>query len=97
MPTYIITYDLNYRGQNYDCIHEKLNSYPQCWHMQGSAWIISTGLSASAIRDDLKKCLDENDELFIARLSGEAAWFGYNSEQNKWLKAALTNKLSKVA
>lgn len=97
MATYIVNYDLNKHGQNYNCIVKKLESYSTYWHMQGSGWILITNDSAKQIRNNLKPCLDSNDELFVAKLSGEAAWAGYNSDITEWLKLALTNQYKKVA
>jgi len=96
MPVYIVNYDLNKLGQNYDCITKKLENYSH-WHMQGSGWIIITNASASDIRDNLKPCLDPNDELFVAKLSGEAAWAGYSSDVTKWLKGVLSGRYKKAA
>lgn len=89
MAAYIVTYDLHQQGQNYSCIIEKLESYGTHWHMQGSVWIISTSLSAAEIRDHLTPCLDSNDKLFVGRLQGEAAWYGYPDNITKWLKDVL--------
>ncbi|WP_417625156.1 hypothetical protein [Paremcibacter congregatus] len=57
--------------------------------MQGSAWVIVTDQTSTAIRDNLKACLDDNDELFVGRLQGEAAWKGYSDKISKWLKDNL--------
>ncbi|PHS06169.1 MAG: hypothetical protein COA78_14535 [Blastopirellula sp.] len=89
MSSFIVTYDLNKQGQNYDCITEKLEAYGTYWHIQGSVWIIVTAQSAKQIRDNLVACLDENDELFVGKLSGEAAWQGYNEKVSNWLKEKL--------
>lgn len=89
MASYIVSYDLHKHGQNYDCLYEKLNAYPTRWHMQGSVWIISTGKTATQIRDELLSCLDSNDKLFVGKLSGEAAWSGYTEGVSNWLKGNL--------
>lgn len=89
MACYIVTYDLHKEGQNYECLHKKLEAYPTHWHMQRSVWIIESSGPAKTIRDNLKSCLDANDDLFVGKLSGEAAWSGYNDAVNKWLKEHL--------
>lgn len=89
MAVYIVTYDLHKQGQNYECIIQKLNAYGTHWHMQQSVWIIETTQSAAQVRDNLITCLDANDKLFVAKLSGEAAWYGYTSDINQWLKQRL--------
>ena len=89
MSTYVVTYDLHQVGQNYDCLHKKLKAYPKHWHAQQSVWIIETSQSAVQVRDHLSTCLDANDKLIVAKLSGEAAWSGYSANVTKWLKARL--------
>jgi CRISPR/Cas system-associated endoribonuclease Cas2 len=89
MATFLVTYDLHEQGQNYDCIHKKLKSYTTHWHVQYSVWLIETTQSAVEVRDHLSSCLDSNDKLLIARLSGEAAWKGYSENVTQWLKSRL--------
>lgn len=89
MSTYIITYDLHKQGQNYGCLHKKLEAYPTHWHVQQSVWIVETSADAAQIRDNLAACLDSNDKLLVAKLSGEAAWIGYSSKVTAWLKGRL--------
>ena len=75
MNTYIICYDLNSPGQNYegliDAIKEIANGW---WHHLDSTWIINNNGPATSIRDYLTAHLDRNDELLVAKLSGESAW-----------------------
>ena len=89
MAAFIVTYDLHRAGQNYQCLTDKLESYPTHWHVQQSVWIIATNQSAADIRDSLNGCLDNNDKLIVARLSGEAAWVGYSPKVSDWLKRHL--------
>lgn len=89
MSVFIVTYDLHKQGQNYSCITNKLASYPTHWHLQGSVWIIETSQSAAQVRDALLPCLDANDKLLVARLSGQAAWYGYSDHNSRWLKGLL--------
>jgi len=59
------------------------------WHMLDSTWIIQSSRSAVEIRDHLKQHIDRNDRLFVARLSGEAAWYGFADDGSDWLKKQL--------
>ena len=86
MKTMIITYDLHKVGQNYDCLKESIKSYGTWCHPQGSVWLIRTTSSASQVRDKLKRCLDGNDKLFVAALTGEAAWIGHSDVVSNWIK-----------
>ncbi len=89
MTAYIVTYDLHTVGQNYDCLYEKLKSYGTWCRIQDSVWVVVTTVTASQIRDHLATCLDGNDKLFVARLTGEAAWMAHSVEVSDWLKKNL--------
>ncbi|MEL7346966.1 MAG: SinR family protein [Pseudomonadota bacterium] len=89
MSTYIITYDLHKAGQNYDCLFEKLKAFQTRWHAQQSVWIVQTSWSAAQVRDYLSSCLDHNDKLLVAKLEGEAAWWGMSHNVTDWLKSVL--------
>lgn len=93
MATYIVTYDLMKQGQNYTCLTKKLDAYPTHWHAQGSVWLIETNQSAVDIRENLSSCLDANDKLLVARLSGEAAWKGYSNNVSSWLNDRLNKRV----
>ena len=90
MAAYIITYDLHKVGQNYDGLIDQIKeSYPTNWHVQLSVWIVQTASTSAQIRDNLKPYLDSNDKLFVAKLTGEAAWFRYSQNVTDWLKKNL--------
>ncbi|MGR3316811.1 hypothetical protein [Roseovarius indicus] len=86
MNTYVVAYDLSYAGQNYECLTRKLRAYGTYCHLQQSAWLIESSQTAVQVRDNLSACLDGNDRLFVAELSGEAAWTGYDAATSKWIK-----------
>lgn len=87
MKTYIIGYDLNREGQDYDALIDKIKSTANgWWHHLDSTWIIKSTLSASQIRDILKPLIDSNDELLVASLSGESAWAGFTEKGSQWLR-----------
>lgn len=83
---YFVAYDLKDPGQNYDGLISKIKSYGRWCHLQYSVWIVQTEASADAIWDHLRKSLDGNDKLIIARLEGEAAWSGYGQAVSNWIK-----------
>ncbi|CAN7509448.1 hypothetical protein [Pararhizobium sp. LjRoot238] len=73
MGLFAIAYDLKKQGQNYTCITDKLKAL-KAFHSQGSVWILKSTSKPSALRDHLKGCLDENDELLVAEVSDWATW-----------------------
>lgn len=90
MGTYIIGYDLNKSGKDYDGLIGAIKSLSGTWwHHLDSTWIVVSDLSAKQIRDALRVHLDSDDELLVVRSSGEGAWCGFNNNGSKWLKNNL--------
>ncbi|KUK77385.1 MAG: Putative SinR-like protein [candidate division WS6 bacterium 34_10] len=82
MACYIIDYDL--RGdRDYKELYEEIKKYKRA-HILESSWAIVTDKSAKEIRDDLLKCIDEDDGLFVLRSGTEAAWHNVLCN-NQWL------------
>lgn len=89
MKVYIIGYDLNKAGQDYESLYEQIKKLGMWWHYLDSTWIVKCEMTAVEIRDRLSSYMDKNDLLFVARLSGEAAWFGFNEKGSDWLRNNL--------
>jgi hypothetical protein len=92
MSNYIIGYDLNRpRGQDdYPKLFDAIKQLGSWWHHLDSTWIVATTYSAVQIRDHLSPFIDSGDELLVARLSGEAAWNGFDEKGSQWLKTTLS-------
>ena len=87
MTVYVVTYDLNKQGQNYECITERLKSLPY-FHAQKSVWFVEYGGSADALVAFLMNCLDENDRLFVSEITDN--WSGFNMPKGEaWLNARV--------
>jgi len=91
MATYLIGYDLNKKGKDYDGLIAKIkeisNGY---WHHLDSTWLIGHAGGAKVIRDALRPFLDNDDELLVVLLAkGDAAWYGFNDSGSEWLKNNL--------
>ena len=83
MACYVVAYDLNTVGQNYDCIIGKIKAFPNC-HAQKSVWFVEYVGSEASLRDHLRPCLDSNDRLFVSEVS--RTWAGQNMPTcGKWL------------
>jgi hypothetical protein len=88
MTSKIIEYDLKSPSRNYDSVYEVIKSYPVWAHITKSTWFVKTDESCVQIRDKIKKEIDSNDTLFVATLTGEAAWTNVICE-NDYLKKNL--------
>lgn len=91
MASYMIGYDLNKPVQNYNDLIDAIKKVgTNWWHCLDSTWIVKTDKTAAQIRDELTPHIDhQNDELLVARLSGEGAWIGFDSKCSTWLKDNL--------
>lgn len=90
MAVYVISYDLNKPGQSYERLFEGIKRICLSWaHPLDSTWFVIYEGSAAQLRDALRQCTDTSTALVVARLQGEAAWYGIPEECGKWLKSAL--------
>jgi len=89
VKTYLISYDLNKPGQDYNSLFEAIKELGTWWHCLDSTWIVKTNNTAVQIRDYLKNQIDSNDALLVVDLSGEAAWLGFSTDCSSWLKNNL--------
>ncbi|BAN33970.1 hypothetical protein SCD_n00121 [Sulfuricella denitrificans skB26] len=89
MATYLITYDLNRPGQNYNDLFEAIKKIGIWWHCLDSTWIVKSNLTAAQVRDSLTPAIDNNDSLLVVVLSGVGAWTGLDDDCSSWLKNNL--------
>ena len=83
MNIYIITYDLNKSGQNYDKVINSINSkYPRNKKILESTFIIKSEKTAVQIYDSIEG-LDHNDRIFIGEIN--------RKNQQGWLTTELWN------
>jgi hypothetical protein len=73
MKPFLISYDLDKPGQNYEVLTDRLKQLGAVKVLY-SEWILVSSESAAALRDDLRAYVDSNDMLLVLALTGEAAW-----------------------
>lgn len=88
MPSFVITYDLRKRGRDYEKLYDRLRDWKAISVLE-SVWIISWDSESTIIRDDLKQYIDDNDALFVAKLTGQAAWAGKLLSSDQSVKNSL--------
>lgn len=90
MSSYLVTYDLGGPGRDYEGLYEYLRSTGTYSRILESVWIVvSNTTSSSAIRIGAEKHLDQNDKIFVAKLTGESSWRGLPDETAKWIKDCI--------
>jgi CRISPR/Cas system-associated endoribonuclease Cas2 len=89
VASYIITYDLNRAGQNYESLNKAIQSYGTWAKIATTTYVVISSDSAENIRNNLQQYIDNNDELFVGKLNGEAAWYGLSDKISSWLQTNL--------
>lgn len=74
MTSMIIEYDLRAPGRNYDDLYKAIKAYGVWARITESTWFIKTNENCAQVRDKLLKHMDGNDRIFVAVLTGAAAW-----------------------
>ncbi|MFC0320236.1 SinR family protein [Olivibacter oleidegradans] len=89
IKSYLIGYDLNKSGQDYETLIAEIKKLGIWWHCLDSTWIVKSSSTAKNIRDHLKMFIDGNDEVLVVCLTGEGSWVGFSDECSNWLKNNL--------
>lgn len=82
----LISYDLNKPRKGYSDLHDAIKAISGTWwHHLTSVWLVDTDLSTQEIYEKVKEHIDENDELFITRITRD--YTGYLPKKAwEWLK-----------
>nr|DAK78468.1 MAG TPA: hypothetical protein [Caudoviricetes sp.] len=75
MAVYLISYDLNKSGKNYDGLYETIKSFGEWYHIMDSAWFITSSKSVKDISDILQQKIDSDDFLLVNKMTSE--YYGY--------------------
>ena len=89
MAVYIVAYELFEQSTRHQRLAQRLQSLGARWTLRDHVCFLTTDLTAAELMDRFEDCLGEDDELFIARLSGQAAWAGLHRADSEWLRAYL--------
>lgn len=90
MPVYMIGYDLNKAGKNYDDLHEAIQSLGSWWHCLDSTWLVVHSGAAIDIARSLVAHIDDDDTLLVSKIDGsDTAWAGFSEECVAWLNNNL--------
>lgn len=88
MASKLVTYDLRAPGRDYSTLMQAIKNYPKWGRVCESTWVIVTTDTCVTVRDNLQRFIDSNDRLFVAELTGVAAWYNTICD-SEWLKENL--------
>jgi hypothetical protein len=87
MSVLLVTYDLNKPGQDYADFLKVVKDYPWA-RLSESSYAIETTESPTEIYEKLRPHQDENDNLYIIKLT--QPFYGWGPERvNQWLSQRL--------
>lgn len=70
MSTYLITYDLNAQGQNYERVIKAIKECSVSWYSAWkSSYLIKSNMTTKQINDCISQNLDGNDTLFVIEVN----------------------------
>ncbi len=73
MAPYLISYDLNRPGQNYEPLYRELERLG-AQRVLLSAWVLRSNSTPKQLADHLLRYIDSNDRLIVVDASSGAAW-----------------------
>lgn len=74
---YLVSYDLNNPGKDYQSLYTELKKAKSWWHYLDSTWIISTSETVESWHKRIRNVIDSNDHFIIVDLTGKT--------RNGWL------------
>jgi hypothetical protein len=87
MALYMVKYDLKKPLQSYPRLYPSIKACGMAWHAMNNMWfVISSGMSAYKIADRVRLSINEDDKVFVSRLSTDSAWCGLEQQGSEWLK-----------
>ena len=88
MYCYIITLDLNNKENDYSELVKAIKKLGNCRKALNSCWIVETTVKSNDIARYLSNYIEDDDRLFVGKLSGEATWINVLCE-DEWLQDNL--------
>jgi len=87
LDNYIISYDLNKQGKNYDGLISAIKQLSYWAKIQKSVWYVKSKLTTDQIYEFLRKQMDGNDSLIVVNASSNnAVWYGVGKSASDYMK-----------
>jgi CRISPR/Cas system-associated endoribonuclease Cas2 len=70
---YLITYDLNTEGKDYNALYDKIKSLGQWFHPLESVWFLQSSLyGVDTISEQLRTVMDNNDHILVVNITNQS-------------------------
>lgn len=70
---YLITYDLNTEGKDYNALYDKIKSLGQWFHPLESVWFLQPSISndVNIITETLRTVMVDSDHIFVVEITNQ--------------------------
>lgn len=85
MSVYLVTYQLNTPGQDYDSLYDALDAYDHI-NPINTIYFIATDQGAVDVKDELKTYIGSNDALIVIDIREHWGMTGVGTGVGDWIK-----------
>lgn len=86
MKTIQINYDLVGPDRDYPKLYAYLRSYGTRARPLKSMWLVRTNKTVSAVRDEINRYVDSNDEVLVIDVTGDSWASNFTDDHIAWMK-----------
>jgi hypothetical protein len=85
MSVYLVTYQLNSPGQEYQDLYDAIEAYDHI-NPINSVYFIDAEPGAPEVKDELKQYIDSNDSLIVIEVNSHWGMTGVSSDHGDWIR-----------
>ncbi len=83
---YLITYDLNTEGKDYNALYDKIKSLGEWFHPLESVWFLQSSTDVNTIFEHLHAAMDNNDHILVVEITNKLRQGWLPKTAWEWLK-----------
>lgn len=85
---YLITYDLNTEGKDYNALYDRIKSLGQWFHPLESVWFLhpSSNIDVNAITEQLRTTMQNNEHIFVVEITNQSRQGWLPKTAWEWLR-----------
>ena len=87
MKTIQVNCELRQPLHHYTALHDYMQSYERASHPLESMWLMKTDKSVAQVRDEVRRVVDEHDEILVFDVTGAAWASNFNDTTTRRLSA----------
>ena len=88
MKTIQVNCELKQPAHYYTALYDYMESYERASHPLDSMWLVKTDKSIPQVRDEVRRLVDDGDEILVFDVTGAACASNYNDTTTRRLSGA---------